>query len=254
MSGLRHQDKVALITAATDGIGYAIAERLGKEGAKVVISSRKQKNVDAAVNNLRQQGIEVMGLVCHVGKKEHREALIQETVAKYGGIDILVSNAAVNPVYGPMLKVTTEEAWDKIFDINVKASFFLVKSAMPYMKNRKGASVILVSSIGGFTPDKSLGAYSTSKTAMFGLVKNLAVECAEFGVRVNGLAPGLIKTRFSKQLWDGRESEAVGFSIPLGRIGLPEDCGAVVSFLASDDAAFVVGENIVAAGGQLSRL
>ncbi|RDD39477.1 Dehydrogenase/reductase SDR family member 4 [Trichoplax sp. H2] len=254
MAELRHQGKVAVITGATEGIGYAIAERLGKEGAKVVISSRKQKNVDQAVNNLRSQGIEVLGRICHVGKREHREAVIEDAVSNYGGIDILVSNAAVNPIYGRMLKVTTEGVWDKIFDVNVKASFFLIKSALPYMKNRSGASITLISSISGYSPDNLFGVYCVSKTAMLGLAKNLALELAKYGIRVNCLSPGLIKTQLSKQLWDGRGETYIKSNIPLRKYGLPEDCGKVVSFLASKDAAFITGESIVASGGQVSRL
>ncbi|EDV24438.1 uncharacterized protein TRIADDRAFT_25681 [Trichoplax adhaerens] len=251
MAELRHQGKVAVITGATEGIGYAIAERLGKEGAKVVISSRKQKNVDQAVNNLRSQGIEVLGRICHVGKREHREAVIEDAVSNYGGIDILVSNAAVNPIYGRMLKVTTEGVWDKIFDVNVKASFFLIKSALPYMKNRSGASITLISSISGYSPDNLFGVYCVSKTAMLGLAKNLALELAKYGIRVNCLSPGLIKTQLSKQCLRTIAIPNISF---IFRYGLPEDCGKIVSFLASKDAAFITGESIVASGGQVSRL
>ena len=137
--------KVAVVTASTDGIGLAIAERLGLEGAKVVVSSRNHVNVERTVQDLTKKGIDVFGTVCHVSKKEHREKLLQQTVEKYGGVDIVVSNAGVNPVFGPMLD-TPESAWDKIFDTNVKASFYLVKEFVPEMEKKRwwgySASVI----------------------------------------------------------------------------------------------------------------
>jgi len=151
MSSRSLDGRVAIVTASTDGIGFSIAERLAQDGAKVVISSRKQKNVDSAVKQLEQKGLLVTGMVCHVAKEEDREKLIEETVNKFGGIDILISNAAVNPVFGPVLSCP-EDAWDKIFDINVKAAFLLAKSTVPHMEKRGKGSIIFVSSIAGFQP------------------------------------------------------------------------------------------------------
>lgn len=242
------------MTASTDGIGYAIAERLGLEGARVVISSRKQKNVDEALVKLKKLNIEVHGLECHVAKAEHRTRLIQETLRKYGGVDILVSNAAVNPVYCE-LSETPEDAWDKIFDVNVKAAFLLAKEAFPHLKKSQHASVVFVSSIAGFSPFSQLGAYSVSKTALLGLTKALSLEGGKYGIRVNALCPGVIKTRFSEALWKSDQaSDRVLETVPLGRLGTPEDCAGVVAFLASDDAAYMTGENVVASGGMTSRL
>eukprot|EP00054_Salpingoeca_dolichothecata_P001662 m.20149 g.20149 ORF g.20149 m.20149 type:complete len:255 (+) comp12415_c0_seq1:2-766(+) len=247
--------RVAVVTASTDGIGLAIAKRLGLEGAHVVVSSRKQDHVDKTVDLLKKDNINVSGLVCHVGKKADRENLIAHAVEKHGQLDILVSNAAVNPVFGPTIE-TPEDAWDKIMDVNVKCSFLLAQAAMPHLNQSKfGGSVVFVSSIAGFQPFPSLGPYSVSKTALFALTKVLAAESAANKVRVNALAPGIIKTRFSQALWASPEAEKQATqNIPLQRLGEPEDCAGTVAFLCSDDASYVTGETIVTAGGMSSRL
>jgi len=249
----RFEDKVVLITGATRGIGLATAERLGKEGGTVVICSRQKENVDEAVAKLKSQGINVHGIVCHVGTAEQRKKLIAETVAKYKRIDVLVSNVAVNPVMGPMLDATTEQAWDKIFDVNVKSHFFLIKEALPYMP--KGSSIIIVSSYAGYLPSPILGAYSVSKTALLGLTKVLARELAPRGIRVNCLAPGVIKTKFSEALWKDEEiAELQMKDIPLQRFGTSEECAGAVAFLGSSDADYITGETVLAAGGIHARL
>ncbi|XP_071785454.1 dehydrogenase/reductase SDR family member 4-like [Asterias amurensis] len=246
--------KVAVVTASTDGIGFAIAKRLGNEGAHVVISSRKQKNVDSALEQLKADKLSVSGMVCHVGKAEHRANLVSQTVAEYGGIDILVSNAAVNPVFGPMLQ-TTEEQWDKIFDINVKAAFLLIKECVPHMKDRKGSSITIVSSVGGFQPFSLLGPYSVSKTALLGMTKALASDCGPMGIRVNCIAPGIIKTRFSEALWTNEAAlEQTLVTSAIKRAGEPDECAGTVAFLSSDDASYITGENILITGGGQSRL
>ncbi|KAK4020280.1 hypothetical protein OUZ56_002272 [Daphnia magna] len=246
--------RIAIVTASTEGIGFAIAKRLASDGAQVVVSSRKQKNVDAAVAKLKMEGLSVTGMVCHVGLKEDREKLIEQTVSLFGGLDILISNAAVNPVFGPVLSCP-EDAWDKIFDINVKTAFLLAKSAVPHMEKRGRGSIIFISSIAGFQPFSALGAYSVSKTALLGLTKVLAQEVGHSGIRVNCIAPGVIQTKFSSMLVDNDAvRNKVLEGIPLQRIGQPEDMGGLASFLCSDDASFITGENIIAAGGAQSRL
>jgi len=250
----RLEGKVAVVTASTAGIGLAIAERLGHEGAHVVISSRKEAQVTSALQSLKQQGLSVIGLTCHVGSKDDRKKLFDLVTEKYGGLDILVSNAAVNPVYGPILE-TKEESWDKIFETNVKASFFLCKEAVPLMEKRGGGSIVIVSSIGGYNPFPLIAPYSISKTALFGLVKGLVPQCAGKNIRVNAIAPGIIKTKFSEALWRDAEGEKVAASgIPLQRLGLPHECAGAVAFLVSDDASYITGETIVMAGGSQSRL
>nr|XP_004661867.1 dehydrogenase/reductase SDR family member 4 isoform X1 [Jaculus jaculus] len=247
-------NKVALVTASTDGIGFAIARRLAEDGAHVVISSRKQQNVDRAVATLKGEGLSVTGTVCHVGKAEDRERLVTMAVNLHGGIDILVSNAAVNPFFGNLMDVT-EEVWDKVLHINVKATAMLTKAVVPEMEKRGGGSVVIVASIGAFTPLPGLGPYNVSKTALLGLTKNLALELASKNIRVNCLAPGLIRTRFSSMLWmDKAREDSIKEMMHIRRIGKPEECAGIVSFMCSEDASYITGETVVVGGGTPSRL
>lgn len=245
--------KVAVVTASTDGIGLAIAERLAKEGAKVMISSRKQANVDKALTSLQSQNLDVAGVKCHVGSADDRKAMIQAAVDKYGGIDILVSNAAVNPEVGPVLD-TSETAWDKIFDINVKCSYLLAKEALPFIRKRGGGSIVFVSSIAGLQPFSLLGAYSVSKTALFGLTKAASADLATENIRVNCLAPGIIETKFSEAITSDSARDSALAGVPMKRFGTPDEMGSVVAFLVSDDASYITGETICATGGMHSRL
>jgi len=246
--------KVALVTASTEGIGYGIAQNLASHGASVMICSRKAANVDNAVSQLTSEGHSVSGVVCHVGRKEDRDNLIQETVARYGGLDILVSNAAVNPYFGTMLECP-EDAWDKIFEINVKVSFLLFKECVPHMKKRGGGSAIFISSIGGYQPISALGPYSVSKTALVGLTKALGAETASDNIRVNCVAPGVVRTKFAAALTENDDiAEKVLETVPLGRFGTPAEMGGAVSFLASDESSYITGETLVVAGGMHARL
>lgn len=252
-SGMTRQsplaNKVALVTASTDGIGFAIARRLAEDGAHVVVSSRKQENVGRAVATLQGEGLSVTGIVCHVGKPEDRERLVTTAVKLHQGIDILVSNAAVNPFFGNLLDVT-EEVWDKVLSINVTATAMLIKAVVPEMERRGGGSVVIVSSIGGFVPFPFLGPYNVSKTALLGLTKNYASELASRNIRVNCLAPGIIKTRFSSVLWkDGSKEDMMKERMQIRRLGKPEDCAGIVSFLCSEDASYISGETVVVGGG-----
>lgn len=251
----RLKGKVAVVTASTQGIGYSIAKRLALEGASVVISSRRQANVDKALQNLKDLKLErVHGITCHVGKEEDRLNLLKVAKDHFGGIDILVSNAAVNPYFGPILD-TPEDAWDKIFEINVKSTFFLAKETVPYLQERGGGSIILVASIAGFLPINFLGAYSISKTAILGLTKALSHTVSGEGIRVNGIAPGIIETKFSSALTENEEILKKNLSsVSMGRVGQPDECAGAVAFLSSDDASYITGENMVIAGGQPSRM
>ncbi|XVF27975.1 hypothetical protein REPUB_Repub14bG0155700 [Reevesia pubescens] len=249
--GRRFEGKVAIVTASTQGIGFAIAERLALEGAYVVISSRKQKNVDEAVEKLKKKGIQVLGVVCHVSDAKQRKDLIQKTVEKYGKIDVVVSNAAVNPSVDPLLQ-TPESILDKIWEINVKATILLLQEAAPHLQ--KGSSVVLISSIVGFQPQDAMAIYGVTKTALLGLTKALAAEMAP-DTRVNCVAPGFVPTHFAAYI---TKNEAVRKIIEnktlLQRLGTPEDMAAATAFLASDDACYITGENLVVAGGIPSRL
>lgn len=183
----RFKGKVALVTAATAGIGFGIAQRLGEEGAKLVICSRKQNNVDDSLRTLKDKGIDCVGCVCHVGNREHVEKFVRLALDTYGQIDVLVSNAAVNPASGPLLSIP-ESAIDKTLEINIKAAIMLVKATAPHLK--RGASVVLISSYTAFNPSEPLAIYAVSKTAVVGLTKAFAVELGPSGIRVNCVAPG----------------------------------------------------------------
>ncbi|KYO44074.1 dehydrogenase/reductase SDR family member 4 [Alligator mississippiensis] len=246
--------KVALVTASTDGIGLAVARRLAQDGAHVVLSSRRKPNVDRAVAELRGQNLSVLGTVCHVGQAEDRAHLVATALEHYGGIDILVSNAAVNPFFGNTLDAS-EEVWDKIMKVNVTATAMLVNLVVPHMEKRGGGSIVIVSSIAGFSPFQALGPYSVSKTALLGLTKVLAPELGARNVRVNCVAPGVIKTKFSSALWkDEAMAEKMMEALRVKRLGAPEDCAGIVSFLCSPDAAYITGETVVVGGGAPSRL
>ncbi|CAL9170277.1 unnamed protein product [Musa hybrid cultivar] len=247
----RLEGKVAIVTASTQGIGFAIAQRLGLEGAAVVVSSRKQKNVDEAVEMLRSKGIEAMGVVCHVSNPQHRKDLIEKTVLKYGHIDIVVSNAAANPTVENILD-TKEPVLDKLWEINVKSSILILQDASSYL--RKGSSIILISSISGYLPQASMAMYGVTKTALFGLTKALAAEMSP-DTRVNCIAPGFVPTHFADFL---TKNAAIRKTIEdqtlLKRLGTTEDMASAAAFLASDDSSYITGETLVVAGGMPSRL
>ncbi|KAK2151071.1 hypothetical protein LSH36_376g00012 [Paralvinella palmiformis] len=201
------------------------------------MSSRKQENVQKAVEKLQAEKLNVSGM----------------TVKTFGQLDIVVSNAAVNPQMGNILE-TTERQWDKMLDINIKSAFFLVAEAIPHLEKTRG-SVIFVSSIGGYVPFELIGGYSVCKTALLGLIKAMAPACAEKNIRVNGLAPGIIKTKFSQGLWNTESTETETSKLTLmKRLGMPDDISGAAAFLVSDDASYITGETIVIAGGMTSRL
>lgn len=246
--------KVAIVTASTDGIGLAAAQALGQRGAHVVVSSRRKANVDKAVALLQSQNIQVTGTTCNVGIEEDREKLVQTTVEQYGGIDILVSNAAVNPFFGNMLD-STEEVWDKILSVNVKAAFLMTKLVVPHMVKRGGGNVVFVSSVAGYQPMQALGPYSVSKTALLGLTRALAPELAHSNIRVNCVAPGVIKTRFSSALWSNEDMmDELKKQLSIKRIGQPEEIGGVIAFLCSEDASYITGETVTVTGGMGTQL
>nr|XP_042700858.1 dehydrogenase/reductase SDR family member 4-like [Chrysemys picta bellii] len=235
-------------------IGFAVARRLAQDGAHVVLSSRKQSNVDRAVAELRAQSLSVSGTVCHVGRAADRERLVATALERHGGIDILVSNAAVNPFFGNTLEAS-EDVWNKILQINVTATALLVGLVVPHMEKRGGGSIVLVSSIAGFSPIPALGPYSVSKTALLGLTKVLAPELGARNIRINCLAPGIIQTNFSSALWkEEAVKEKMMKNLKLQRMGVPSDCAGIVSFLCSPDASYITGETVVVGGGAPSRL
>jgi dehydrogenase/reductase SDR family protein 4 len=241
--------KVAVITGSTKGIGKSIAEELAAAGAKVAVSSRKAEACEAVRKEFEQRGFGVIAQPCNVSRKEDLQALVDNTLARWGRIDIVVANAAANPYYGP-LHTIPDEAFDKVFLNNVKSVLWLAGITLPGMAERGGGSFITVGSIGGIIANTVIGAYGISKAADHHLARNLAAEWGPKNVRVNAIAPGLIKTDFARALWeDEQRSNARIAATPLRRLGVPRDIGGIAVFLASEAAAFITGQVIVADGG-----
>jgi len=243
------QGQVAVVTGGSRGIGAAICRRLAQQGAKVVVSSRKLDACESVVREIEAAGGEALALACHIGRREDLQALVDTTIAKWGRIDTLVCNAAVNPYYGPAIEMP-DEAWTKIMDSNVRSNLWLAHMVLPGMAARGGGSVIVVSSIGGLRGSPVIGAYCISKAADMALVRNLAVEWGPKGVRANCIAPGLVKTDFAKALWSnpGLLKKRTA-DTPLLRIGEPDEIAGAAVFLAAPASGFMTGQTIVVDGG-----
>jgi NAD(P)-dependent dehydrogenase (short-subunit alcohol dehydrogenase family) len=242
-------NKVAVVTGSSRGIGRAIVQAYCRAGAKVVVSSRRAETCEPVAAQLRSEGHDAIAIPCHIGKKDQLQALVDKTMAHYGRIDVLVCNAAINPVYGPMVAVS-DEAFDKIMGTNVRSTFWLCNMVIPDMAKRRNGSVILMSSIAGLRGSTSIGCYGVSKAAEAALARNLALEWGPSNVRVNAIAPGLIETDFAKALLESPEHRArIETKTPLRRVGQPEDIAGVALFLASDLSAYVTGQVLVADGG-----
>jgi NAD(P)-dependent dehydrogenase (short-subunit alcohol dehydrogenase family) len=241
--------KVAIVTGSSKGIGRAIAEALARAGAKVVISSRKAEACEEVAAPLRKEGRDVEVIACHIGKQTDCAALVSKTKEKYGKVDVLVCNAAVNPYYGP-LSGLTDEAFDKVMQTNVRSNLWLANLVRPEMAARKDGAIIIVSSIGGLKGTDKLGIYAISKAADFQLARNLAIECGPDNIRVNCIAPGLVRTDFAKALWENPATlKATEERTPLRRIGEPDDIAGAAVFLASRAGSWMTGQTIVIDGG-----
>ena len=243
--------KVAIVTGSSRGIGRAIAEGLAHHGARVVISSRKQdacEQVAKAINDARGEE-RAIAIAASISDKEALQRLVDETKQRLGKIDILVCNAASNPYFGPMAGITDEQ-FRKILDNNVIANHWLVSMAAPEMLARSSGSIIIVSSVGGLTSSTVIGAYNISKAADLQLVRNLAAEFGPKGVRVNAIAPGLVRTDFARALWENPEIlKRVTSVAALKRIGEPHELAGAAIFLACDASSFVTGQTLVVDGG-----
>ena len=245
----RLDGKVALVTGASKGIGQAMALGLAESGASVVLSSRKQEAVDAVAEAIKADGLEATGIAANMGNIEDIQSLVEQTVEVYGGLDVIINNAAANPVFGP-IQNTDERAFDKIIDVNLKGPFELCKQAWPNMKQRGGGSIIHISSIGGLTPEAGIGIYSVSKAAIINMTKAMAQDWGADNIRVNTICPGLIKTKFSEALWNDESSlERFVKRIPLGRIGEPGDITGLAVYLASAASAYCSGGVYMVDGG-----
>ncbi|MEG3180685.1 SDR family oxidoreductase [Sphingomonas sp. LT1P40] len=243
--------KVAIVTGSSRGIGKASAEALADHGAKVVISSRKQDACDevaAAINAKHGEGTAI-AVAASISDKAALQKLVNETRAGFGRIDILVCNAASNPYYGPLADIADDQ-FRKILDNNIVSNHWLIQMTAPEMRERRDGAIIIISSIGGLRGSPVIGAYNVSKAADFQLARNYAVEYGPDNVRVNCIAPGLIKTDFARALWENPEAEArVNKGTPLRRLGEAEDIAGAVVYLASPAGAYMTGQAMVVDGG-----
>jgi len=245
------QGKVAIITGSSKGIGKSIAQGLAENGAQVVVSSRKQEAVDLVAEEFVQGGVKAVGIACHIADSEQRENLISKTIEKFGRIDILINNAAINPYYGP-LEGANGLIFDKIMDVNVKAPWLLSNLVLPHMQRVGGGSIINISSVEGLRPGFGLGLYSATKSALIMLTKNQAKEWGQYGIRANVVCPGLIKTKFSEGLWaDEKLVDRFTKALPLHRIAQADEMAGLVLLLASDAASYMTGGVYVADGGYM---
>ena len=241
--------KVALVTGSSRGIGRAIAEAYADAGARVVVSSRREGACERVAQAIRSRGAEAVAIACNVSDRDAIDALVAGAVERLGPIDVIVGNAAVNPYHGPLRDIE-DRAWDKTMGTNVRSNLWLCNRVIPGMAQRGAGAVILVSSIAAFKGDAALGAYAVSKAAEIQLVRSLAVEWGPAGVRVNAIAPGLVRTDFARALWEDDARKAARERVtPLRRIGEPEDIAGAAVFLASRAGAYVTGQCIVVDGG-----
>ena len=243
--------QVALLTGASKGMGLSMAEGLAEHGAKVVVSSRKLDQCEAACEAINQKvGRDAaVALACNIGYKEQLENLVEQTRSKLGPINVLVSNAGVNPFYGPMSEIP-DSAYDKIMNSNVKSNHWLCQMVASDMVNAGGGSMMITSSVGAFSGSLTLGTYNISKLADIALVRNLALEYGPNNVRVNAICPGLIKTDFARALWDNPAAKAnAETNTPLRRLGEAEDLKGLVVFLASNASTFITGQALSVCGG-----
>jgi NAD(P)-dependent dehydrogenase (short-subunit alcohol dehydrogenase family) len=241
--------KVAVVTGSSRGIGRAIAERMAEHGAKVVVSSRKQDACEPVARGIAERGGEATVIPCNISSKDALQGLVDRTMATWGGIDVLVCNAATNPYFGPAAGISDDQ-FDKIMASNVRSNFWLANMVLPQMAARGGGAIIIISSIGGLRGSPLLGAYCISKAADMQLARNIAVEWGPKNIRCNCIAPGLVRTDFARALWENPEIERKrSRETPLGRIGEPDEIAGAAVFLASPAGSFTTGQTFVIDGG-----
>lgn len=245
----RLDGKVALITGASRGIGEAIATGFSEAGAKVVLSSRKLEALDEVAHRISKAGGEAYPVAANAGKLIDLENLVERAKNRWGSIDILVNNAGSNPVYGPALECD-EPAWEKIMSVNLKGAFFLSRLVVPTMLERGGGNILNVASVAGLSPMRGIGVYSISKAGLIMITKVLATELATKNIRVNAIAPGVVKTRFSEALWDVEKTAArIKSNLPMDRFGESDEIVGAALYLASEASSFTTGAILAVDGG-----
>ncbi len=246
--------RVALVTGASRGIGAAVAAALAAAGARLVLASRKLEGVEAVAELIRGDGGEAIAVAAHTGHEAEVQALAGRAREAFGGVDILVNNAATSPYFGPLL-AAEESHWDKTFEVNVKGYVHTARACVPMMRERGGGAIVNVASVAGMVPHGGLGVYGVTKAAVIMLTRTLAIELARDNIRVNALAPGLIQTRFSEALWASPEAQERALkTIPQRRLGQPDDLAGAVLYLAGDASRFTTGSVLVVDGGQTLNL
>ena len=244
--------KAAIVTGSTKGIGLAIVTRLAEHGATVIVSSRKQDACDAVAKDIQAAGGKAHAVACHIARKDDLRHLVDETIARCGGIDIVISNAAVNPYLGPAAGAS-DDVFDRVMGSNVRSSFWLSNMVCPHLAARGGGSYIIVSSIAGLIGNATIGLYGISKAADIALIRNIAVEWGPKNIRANAIVPGLVRTDFARALWDDpvRYKKTVR-DAPLGRIAEPDEIAGAAVFLSSAAGSFMTGQTMVIDGGRMA--
>tara|TARA_B100001250_G_scaffold410580_1_gene437308 strand:- start:3424 stop:4185 length:762 start_codon:yes stop_codon:yes gene_type:complete len=249
-SNFNLKQKIALITGASRGIGFAIADQFAKAGANLIIASRKKEGIEKAKKKLLNNGTQVFSTVVHTGNSDSIKKMVKDGVKYFGGIDIVVNNAATSPHYGPIL-TSDESHWNKTLDVNIKGYFKVIKASVKSMKKRGGGKIINIASIAGEKPLSGMGIYCISKSAVIMLTKVLAKELSGYDIQVNAIAPGLVKTNFSSILWkDKNIYKKITNSIPVGRMAEPFEISGLALYLASTNSSFTTGEIFTVDGGQ----
>jgi NAD(P)-dependent dehydrogenase (short-subunit alcohol dehydrogenase family) len=241
--------KVAIITGASRGIGQAIAERFAEAGAKIIISSRKQEGLDPVAEGIRAKGGDVLAVVAHNGDKAALQTLAKTALDIYGRVDILVNNAATNPHLGALLDAE-DSLWQKTIEVNIMGNVWLTQAVVPTMRAQGGGKIINVASVNGLRPGRLQGIYSMTKAGIISLTQTLAMELGIDNIQVNAIAPGLVKTRFARAIWENDVIMAEMMNrTPAGRIGEPDDIAGIALYLASPASAYTTGQVFVVDGG-----